>query len=125
MLRDAARKQKDINFEIEFYENILKDRPDFVEALKALAELYTKSGKYDKGLELDKRLIGLVPEDDIVYYNLACSYSLLQDIDNSLEAIKKAVKLGYSDFSYMHNDPDLENLRKDRRFAEVFSKKSK
>lgn len=125
MLKDAARKQKDTNFEIEFYENILKDRPDFVEALKALAELYTKSGKYDKGLELDKRLIGLVPEDDIVYYNLACSYSLLQDIDNSLDAIKKAVKLGYSDFSYMHNDPDLENLRKDRRFTEVFSKKSK
>jgi tetratricopeptide (TPR) repeat protein len=125
MQRDAAKKEDNTQFEISFYENILKDNPNFVEALKVLAELYTKSGRYQEGLELDKRLISIVPDDAIVYYNLACSYSLLQDIDKSLDAIKKAVELGYRDFSYMHKDPDLENLRKDKRFLEIFSKELK
>ena len=115
-------KEDNIRFEIEFYENILKERPDFIEALKVLAQIYTKSGMYKKGLQLDKRLIELLPYDSIVYYNLACSYSLIVDIDSSLKAIKKAIELGYSDFAYMDKDPDLINLRKDRRYEQIFSK---
>jgi tetratricopeptide (TPR) repeat protein len=125
MFNDTAKKEDSTKFEIEFYERLLKDQPDFIEALKALAELYTKSGRHNEGLVLDKRLAKLLPTDAIVYYNLACSYSLLKDIDKSLEAIKKALDLGYSDFSYMRSDPDLDNLRKDKRSAEIFSKELK
>jgi len=115
-------KEDNIRFEIEFYENILKERPDFIEALKVLSELYTKSGMYKKGLQLDKRLVELLPYDSIVYYNLACSYSLIVDIDSALKAIKKAITLGYSDFAYMDKDPDLINLREDKRYEQIFSK---
>lgn len=124
MAADTVKKEDNTNFEIEFYENILKDQPDFVEALRVLAEIYTKSGKYQEGLRLDQRLIELVPDDAIAYYNLACSYSLLKEIDNSFNAMKKAVELGYNDFSYMHKDPDLENLRQDGRFAKILPKGS-
>ncbi|MBL7197009.1 MAG: hypothetical protein ISS47_02805 [Candidatus Omnitrophica bacterium] len=118
------KKNKDNNekFEVEFYEKILKERPNFIEALKVLAELYTKSGKYEEGLQLDKKLIELLPYNHIVYYNLACSYSLIGDIDNSLKSIKKAIELGYNDFNYMNKDPDLANLRVDKRFEEILSK---
>ena len=122
MNRDEHKKDSNTEFEIEFYEKILEERPDFVEALKVLAELYTKSGKYKKGLQLDKRLVRFLPSDAIVYYNLACSYSLVEDIDNSLKAIKKAIELGYDDFDHMNNDPDLVNLRKDKRAEEILSK---
>jgi len=122
MAAEAAKKEDNTDFEIQFYENILKDRPDFVEALRALAEIYTRSGRYQDGLKLDQRLIELVPDDAIAYYNLACSYSLLKDIDNSLNAIKRAVELGYADFSYMKRDPDLENLREDVRFDGILPK---
>ena len=115
-------KDSNTKFEIEFYEKILEERPNFVEALKALAELYTKSGRFREGLKLDERLVELLPSDSIVYYNLACSHSLLEDIDRSFEALKKAVKLGYSDFNYLSRDPDLTNLRKDKRFTEILSK---
>jgi len=115
-------KEDNIRFEIEFYENILKERPDFIEALKVSSELYTKSGMYKKGLQLDKRLVELLPYDSIVYYNLACSYSLIVDIDSALKAIKKAITLGYSDFAYMDKDPDLINLREDKRYEQIFSK---
>lgn len=123
MLKDKNQKENNEKFEIEFYEKIIQERPNFVEVLKVLAETYTKSGEHKKGMELDKRLVELLPRDHIVYYNLACSYSLLGEIDNSLESIKKAVALGYDDFEYMNKDTDLVNLRVDKRFEEIFSKK--
>ena len=125
MRKDKQSKNREVEFEISFYEKILEKRPNFVDALKVLAELYTKSGRYKKGLQLDKRLTGLLPCDSVVYYNLACSYSLIGDIDNSLKAICKAIDLGYDDFSYMNSDPDLNNLKQDRRFEDLFSQKSR
>ncbi|MFC1646238.1 tetratricopeptide repeat protein [Candidatus Omnitrophota bacterium] len=116
---DKNKKENSEKFEVEFYEKIIQERPNFVEALKVLAAIYTKSGEYKKGLELDKRLTGLLPSDYIVYYNLACSYSLLGDIDNSLKNIKRAIELGYNDFDYMNKDPDLSNLRVDKKFEGI------
>ena len=116
-------KEDNQKFEIEFYENILKERPNFIEALRVLAETYTRAGEYKKGLELDQRLAELLPEDHIVHYNLACSYSLLGDVDSALKNIRKAIALGYHDFDFMNQDPDLANLRADKRFEEVFSRK--
>ncbi|MFC1709599.1 hypothetical protein ACFL2J_06065 [Candidatus Omnitrophota bacterium] len=122
MLKGKDDKSSEQKFEIEFYENIIQKRPNFIEALKALAETYTKSGECKKGLELDKRLVKLLPDDYIVHYNLACSYSLLGDIDNALKSMRQAIALGYDDFDYINKDPDLANLRSDKRFEEIFSK---
>ena len=105
-----------VEFEIAFYENLLKARPHFIECMKVLAELYTKTGRYHKGLSLDKRLAELAPVDATVFYNLACSYSLTGDIGQSLESLKKTIELGFTDFQYLKSDPDLANARKDKRF---------
>ena len=121
--KKANRKNNDsVEFEIAFYENILRKRPNFIECLKTLAELYTKVGRHHEGLVLDERLSGLMPGDETVFYNLACSYSLTGHIEKSLEAIKKAIKLGFNDFDFIKNDPDLMNLRKDKRFQEILSR---
>lgn len=113
-------KEKDKNcvmeFEINFYEKLLEEQPNFKECMKVLAELYTKIGMYKNGLELDKKLSQLLPSDATVFYNLACSYSLIGDVDNSFNSIKKAVELGFNDFDYMRQDADLMNLKKDKRF---------
>ena len=110
---------RDLDFQIEFYEKILEEKPDFIDTLIALADAYTKRGLYQKGLQLDLRLSKLKKNDPIVYYNLACSYSLLEEIENSLKSLEKAIYLGYDDFGYMKKDPDLENVRKDKRFLSL------
>jgi tetratricopeptide (TPR) repeat protein len=114
-------KKKDDNFEIRFYEGILKNSPNFVEVLIVLGDLYTKRGFYKKGLKVDLRLKKLRPFDPVVFYNLACDYSLLGQIDKAFEALKKAISLGYTDFEYLKRDKDLENLRKDKRFERIIS----
>ncbi|MGE5279983.1 MAG: TPR end-of-group domain-containing protein [Deltaproteobacteria bacterium] len=103
-----------------FYEALLCRRPRYIDALIVLGEIYTRKGLFAKGLEVDRRLADLKPDNPIVHYNLACSLSLLGDITAALEAIKKAVRLGYNDFQYMNRDPDLRNLRRDERFGKFF-----
>ena len=127
MVRKNQKKEpEDINFEIQFYENILKRKPDFIQALMALGDLYTKKGLHREGLVLDQKLAQLRPYNPGVLYNLACSYSLLNEIPKALAAIEKAIECGYHDFGYLERDPDLENLRGDiharKYIAEVKNK---
>ena len=112
--------QNDPVFEIAFYENILKHSPRFIEALTVLAELYTKEGLWDKGLELDRRLAALRPEDPVIQYNLACSLSLKGDVPAAFSAMKCALGNGYEDLAHMEKDEDLLNLFSDPGFQEYY-----
>ncbi|MFA5271165.1 MAG: hypothetical protein WC412_02340 [Candidatus Omnitrophota bacterium] len=114
------RPKKD--FEIKFYEGLLLKTPNFFHALASLGDAYTRKGFYQEGLEVDRKLVNMKPEDPIVHYNFACSLSLSGDIDEAFKELKRAVLLGYDDFSYIVKDPDLENLRKHDRFNDFFSK---
>lgn len=116
---------KNKDFEIRFYENLLKERPDFIGALIPLGDAYTKKGFYEEGLKVDKKLSVLKPDDSTVYYNLACSLSLVGQVKEALKVLKKAVFLGYSDFSYILKDSDFKNLRELPEFNSFFSKLKK
>lgn len=121
MAREKRKdKKRDLDFEISFYEGVLNKRPDFFQALTALGNAYTARGDYAKGLKIDLALIRLRRDDPLVHYNLACSYSLLGKIDPAFKTLKNAIGLGYDDFNYLRRDPDLENLRKDKRFETLF-----
>lgn len=113
-------KKIDLDFEIGFYEGLLKKKPDFIQALVVLGDAYTRRGDFKKGLEIDLHLVRLRKDDPGAHYNLACSYSLLGLIDDAFRSIKKAIALGYHNFEYLCKDPDLENLKKDKRFHSLF-----
>ncbi len=110
-----------MDFEISFYEKILNRAPDFIEALIVLGDLYTQKGWYEKGLEADRKLFALRPEDPCILYNLACSYSLTNNIAKSLSTIKSAIRLGYDHLEHLEHDPDLTNLRADARFKQFLN----
>lgn len=102
---------EDVDFEIQFLEGVVKTSPDFIEALINLGDLYTKGGFFEKGLSVDQRLAALRPEDPTVLYNLACSYSLVHDMEKAFEAMKLAIQKGYQDIDHLEKDSDLANLR--------------
>lgn len=120
-----SRKREDIDFEITFYENILKSTPCFIEALGAIGDLYTRAGLWQKGLEVDLKLSRLRPEDAIVHYNLACSYALLNQTRAGLAALIKAIDFGYDDFEHLKSDTDLDNLLKDEHFQQYIKQLGK
>ena len=62
MAASKKPKPEDLEFQMVFYEGILRQRPDFVDVLIALGEIYTKKGFYEKGLKVDKKLSKLRPQ---------------------------------------------------------------
>jgi predicted Zn-dependent protease len=100
----------EIDFEISFYEKLVREKPDYVEALIPLAEAYTRKGRFQDGLEIDKRLSSLCQDDPTVHYNLACSYALVGDKDAAVATLQHAVALGYCDLKHLLRDEDLRSL---------------
>ncbi len=107
--------------ELQFLQKVAERLPGDVEVLQALAELYTKAGKYEEGLAIDIQLSHQLPNDDLVWYNLGCSYALTSHPDEAFEALTNAVELGYGDYDWMKSDPDLNSLHKDPRFESLLS----
>jgi len=117
----SDEQHTDISVEIQFYEGILAQDPDYVEALLLLAEAYTKAGLYEKGLEADQRLAKLLPKDPSVHYNLACSWALTGHRDEALATIEHAIGLGFSDVELLMNDEDLALLHDEDEFARLIA----
>lgn len=109
----------DLEFERSFFEAILADNPHHIDTMIALAEVYTQIGEFKKGLILDQKISKLKPKNAISFYNLACSYSLCGQIEESFKVLKQSIKLGYDDFDHMIGDPDLENLRNHAFFNQI------
>jgi tetratricopeptide (TPR) repeat protein len=108
--------------ELDFLEAVAMRLPEDAEVLKALGDLYTRVGRYEKGLDIDGRLAKLCPKDPLVWYNLGCSLALLNKRAAALQSLKKAVTLGYRDFEWMSRDADLKSLRDENGFKSLLKK---
>ena len=118
----TPRKQRELDISIEFLEGVVRRDPVYTDAIKLLADDYTQRGKFTAGLELDERLAQLQPNDPLVQYNLACSYSLTGHLPEAAAAVEKALELGYREFTWLDTDPDLKALRADPSFQKIRAK---
>jgi tetratricopeptide (TPR) repeat protein len=118
----TRQELRDLDLEILFLEGVVRRDPAYIEALQILGDDYTRRGRYPEGLKVDERLSLLHPEDAVVQYNLACSYSLTQQIQLAFEALEAAINLGYRDFKSLDKDPDLDNLRQHDDFKRIRAK---
>ena len=107
----SREEQRDLDVKIGFLEGVLRRDPGFVEALQVLGDDYTKRGRFVAGLRVDEQLAQLRPDDPLVHYNLACSYSLTGNFNQASAALLKSLELGYRDFKWLARDPDLADLR--------------
>jgi len=51
-----------------------------------------------------------------MYYQLACLFSLQYKKDEAIDTLKKAIELGWKNYSHTNNDSDLDNIRNDQEF---------
>jgi tetratricopeptide (TPR) repeat protein len=116
------QESKDLDVKIKFMEGIVRRDPEYVEALQLLGDHYTQRGHFEQGLKVDQQLSRLEPANPLVFYNLACSYSLTGEVDAAATALEKALVLGYRDFKWLAKDPDLRTLRKHPLFRDIEAK---
>ena len=116
------REQSQLDFELGFFGRILDRDPFFADALRVHAQNLARKRESSKALELDLRLVRLTPEDEIAWYNLACSYAVLGMIEPAFATLQRALELGYRSLRLLRRDPDLKSLRSDPRFVDLLTR---
>ena len=111
----------DAFFEISFFESLLKRSPRYVEVISILGNLYTRNGRINDGLRMDRKLVRLQPENPAAHYNLACSLALKMRKRDAVAALRKSLECGYKDYEWIKRDSDLDNLRAYQPFRELLS----
>ena len=113
-------QQKNWDEAIKNYLKALNHNREFEETYVNLSTAYLKAEKYEEALDTLNSLENINPSAPLLHYNLACYYSLTEKTPASLSALKKAVELGYKNYSEIQTDPDLENLRNNAEFKTWF-----
>lgn len=107
----AKKRTHDPEFEIGFFETVLRRNRNYTAVIEILAGLYTKQGRIADGLRMDRKLVKLDPTNATAHYNLACSLALVKQNSAALRALRQAIELGYDDYEWMQQDPDLDALK--------------
>lgn len=115
-------QKADPEFDMRFFESVLRRSPDYTEVIEILGGLYTKHGRIADGLRMDRKLVRLLPENATAHYNLACSLALSKRQTDAIRSLERAIDLGYTDVDWMLQDPDLEDLKRHPGFAAILAK---
>jgi tetratricopeptide (TPR) repeat protein len=115
-------ERKGLDFLAEFLAIELAHQPENVDALAELGHVYTRLGRLQEGLAVDRRLVRLLPENPTAHYNLACSLALLGHGEEALAALEQAVQRGYDDGPHLAQDEDLAALRGHPHFQALLAR---
>jgi tetratricopeptide (TPR) repeat protein len=118
---DWFGKLSQLDFDIDFFENLLARNGESVEVLRVLGELVSKKGLVHRAVEIDRHLVERLPKDFLARYNLACSLALAGRPDEAMKSLSKAILLGYDDLAHLEVDPDLDSLRERPDFRALLS----
>jgi tetratricopeptide (TPR) repeat protein len=121
-LLPGARERRDLDIEIGFFEGLAARDPHDIEILQILGDDYTRRGRFEDGLRIDRQIIALRPGDALAHYNLACSLSLTGRLDEGILALNHAVELGYDDAEWLLSDRDIERLWEHPKFPQLLGR---
>ena len=88
---------------------------------KAMKDL--KAGKYTEAITRYSRILSWQPNDRLALYNMACAQSLSGNKDKALDFLVRSAEAGFVDFDHIERDPDLDGLRKEGRYKELFARR--
>src|SRR5262249_21127758 len=96
--------------------------PDDVRALSMVCGTWLAVGDRARSRDWADRALALDPDDPMVVYNIACSYAVLGQVDEAIDCLEKAVRLGYTHKEWLEQDTDLIALRGHPRFQALLKR---
>src|SRR5688572_22159765 len=100
-------------------ENRLELNPEDVRACSLKAIYLAKLGESEGAVEFARRSLAIDPDDPMLLYNVASTYSLVGKADDALSCLERAVDRGFGHREWMDNDPDFVSIRDLPRFKAI------
>ena len=95
------------------------------DSLLTIAFVYANQKKYDKSIDVFKKILAAQPQEGVYYYNIGCLYSIQNQEDESIDWLRKAVERGYNNRERMKTDKYLENIRESEGYKDILEKMAK
>jgi tetratricopeptide (TPR) repeat protein len=107
---------------VEIVEKHLELHPDDARALYLGAGSLIRTGDEKKAIDWATRALDTEREEPAVLYNVACVFAQLGQKDRALDALDKAINMGFGYRAWIDNDTDLISLRDEPRFQELMKR---
>ncbi|MEK7486656.1 MAG: protein kinase, partial [Planctomycetota bacterium] len=98
---------------------IKRNYPYHVKFFPRQGYIYLKLNNTEKAKESFDAYAKENPEEPMTYYHYTCFYALIQDETQSLQNLKKAIKIGLEHTSMLKTDADLNNIRNTKEFQKI------
>lgn len=121
MIQDAmaATQSGDFAEGAKGFQQVIGSQPDDGNAWFYLGYCLHMDGKIDEAIVAHKKAIELKGNEAVATYNLACAYSLKNDVENAIATLKLAIERGMRDHGQVAGDSDFDNIRETAEFKEL------
>ncbi len=106
----------------EKFQEAVDSDPENATAWQLLGFALHSDGKLDQAITAHLKATEFASTKQLGFYNLGCAYSMKNELDKAIEYLDKSTEGGFGQWKLFEEDPDLENVRKDPRFAKVAAK---
>ena len=104
---------------ISCYDKALEIDVNNAEAWNMKGLAYYRMKNYAKAIESCEKAIDVNPNDGMAWYNRACYLSLLNKVNDSLDALKRAIEIDIAYAKKAVKDRDFENVRAEVAFRRI------
>ncbi len=111
--------QQTLSAALEVYVRYLSQHPDDSRGHMYYATDLVQVGRIDDAKAEAKKAMELSPDDPLMLYNAACFYSQMGEKQLSINALKRAMGVGYANYEWLKRDTDLDNIRGEPEYAEL------
>ena len=115
----AAQRNGDVPGAEALYQKVLALDPDHVRALNNLGIIRMEQNKREAAIALFSKAIIVKKEYVDPYYNLACLYARVNEIDESLWYLKVAMAINGDVRNWVEKDADMKNVAASPAFKKI------
>ena len=118
-LGEKEKYKQMLELSIKVYPEYLKKHPDDSYKQMSFAVALAEAGRIKDAMNEGEKALKYNPKDPIMNYYGACLYSRLNENQQAIELLQKAVENGYGNFEWIKRDPDFENIRLEPKYIEL------
>ncbi len=113
--------ESSLQAKIDTYDQILRLRPEDVDALSYKADAALDLGEPQWALNLINRAISANGEQANAFWKRACIYAVMEQPENAIQDIRKAVELSPSLADEIKSEPSFENIKDYENFVKFLN----